>query len=151
MKKVITVSVVAIAVFFSACQSPETDVEKAKENVKDAKADLKTAQKEADSAMVKAADEKEWIAFKAESDMKIKNAEAEIAALKEKMKKEGKAIASQYNNRIDSLEEKSRQLKKRIDGYSNSQTNWQAFKAEFNRDMEGLGQALKNFIAPAKK
>jgi chromosome segregation ATPase len=151
MKKVITVSLLAIAVFFSACQPQESDVDEAKDKVEDAKADLKTAQKEADSVAINAANEKEWIAFKAESDMKIKNAEAEIAALKEKMKKEGKAITSQYNNRIDSLEEKSRQLKKRIDGYSNSQTNWQEFKAEFNRDMEGLGQALKSFIVPAKK
>ena len=101
MKKVVTVSLIAMTAFFSACQSPEAGAEKAKENVEEAKADLKTAQKEADSATIKAENEKEWIAFKAESDLKIKNTEDEIAALKDKLKKEDKAITLKYNNRID--------------------------------------------------
>jgi hypothetical protein len=151
MKKVITVLVVAMAAFFSACQDPETDTEKAKDKVAEAETDLKTAQQEEDSVVLRAANEKEWLAFKAESDMKIKNTEDQVIALKEKLKKEGKAITSEYNNRIDSLEEKNRELKMRINSYSNNQTNWQQFKLEFNRDMEGLGQSLRNFVVPAKK
>ncbi len=151
MKKAVTVSLVAITLFFSACKSPEANADKARENVEDAKADLKTAQNEADSAIIKADNEKEWIAFKTESDMKIKNTEDQIALLKEKLKKEDKAMNLKYNNRIDSLEVKSRELKNRINSYSNNQTNWQAFKSEFNNDMEGLGKALKNFVVPVKK
>jgi hypothetical protein len=42
-------------------------------------------------------------------------------------------------------------LQTRMDNYEHSKTDWESFKTEFNHDMEGLGQALKDVTVNNKK
>jgi chromosome segregation ATPase len=152
MKKfivLITASFVTATVLLLACQTPEEKVETAQDKVETATENLKTAQTEADSAAIKAAAEKEWLAFKMEAEEKITKTEVQIAALKEKLKSNNKEVKLMYGNRIDSLEKKNQDLKTRINAYNN-QSNWSLFKTEFNQDMERLGEALKGFVVKEK-
>ena len=49
------------------------------------------------------------------------------------------------------LEDRNRELKKRMDEYkADSKAKWQNFKDEFNHDMQGLGESLKDFTKKDK-
>ena len=57
----------------------------------------------------------------------------------------GKTMSNIYENRIKALEEQNKDLKARIYTYETNQSDWETFKREFNRDMDALGKALKDF------
>lgn len=155
MKKAIfmlaLIATFATGTIITSCDSPTQNAADAKANVQDAKQDLKEAQRDADAAVLKAASAEEWKTFKSESDALIRDNEIRIAELKEKMKKTGKSIDAVYAENIAVLEQKNRDLKTRIDTYEKSQNGWEAFKVEFNHDMNELGQALKDLTVNNKK
>ncbi len=145
------VAMLIAATMFTSCQpsTPKTDAADAK--VQEAKEELSQAQKDANAAQA-AANAEEWKAFKEASEMKIKENEAKIAELKTKMKAAGKKIDAAYEKSIDELEQKNKDMKVKIDGYSNdAKSDWASFKREFNHDMDGLGQALKDLGNNNKK
>ncbi len=155
MKKIFF-EIAAIAVFFSGivlfgCQSPSEKTDKAQDKVADAREDLKEAQQDAAAAAQKAAKAEEWKVFKSETEVKIENNKTRIAELRDKMKKSGKTMDKVYAANIDLLEERNKKLKERLDAYETSQSDWEAFKREFNHDMDELGQALKDFTVNNKK
>lgn len=153
MKKfviIITASFFTATILLLACQTPEEKAKTAQDKVVTASDNLKDAQTEADSANLKAADDKEWQAFKMEADEKIAQTEAKITALRANLKTKGKAIKLNYSNKIDSLEKKKQALKSRINDYNGKPSNWSLFKMEFNKDMERLGEALKGFVEKDK-
>ena len=135
----------------NSCQSPAEKVEKAEDKVGDAKQDLKEAEKDANVAAQKAATAEEWKAFKEETNMKIENNEKRISELRTQMKKPGKALDAAYAKSIDALQERNKELKARLDAYENNHSDWEAFKREFNHDMDELGQSLKDFTVNNKK
>lgn len=154
MNKLITTFAFAAFItctFFSGCQSSDQKVESAQGKLQDAAEDLDNIVKENKEAENKAAQAEEWKLFKAESEVRIKNNDLRIAELKAKMNTKGKMHDAFYANRIDELEQQNKHMTMRIDVYEKNHSDWEAFKQEFNHDMDGLGDALKNFTTSGKK
>jgi exonuclease VII large subunit len=154
MKKTFAIFIItalAATTAMVSCESPEKKVDNAEEKVTDAKENLKDAQQNAADEAVKTASVDEWNMFKSEAELKIKNNKTRIDDLKTKMNKKGKSMDMEYENRIDSLEQRNLDLQTRMDNYEHSKTDWESFKTEFNHDMEGLGQALKDVTVNNKK
>jgi hypothetical protein len=129
----------------TACSSDAEKEAAAKENVQDAKDELKEVREDANAEAQKVANAEEWTAFKSETDLKIKGNEVRIAELKIKLKKPGKMLDPIYAQRIETLEQKNRDLAARRDLYEKNNSDWESFKREFNSDIDDLGKALKNF------
>jgi hypothetical protein len=71
-----------------------------------------------------------------------------LKTLTEGDKIEGKV---HHKKEIYLLEQKNTNLKKRMDNYKvDTKENWEEFKTKFNRDMDELGSALKNFVTESK-
>lgn len=154
MNKLITTLAFAAFItcsFFSGCQSSDKKVESAQGKLQDAAEDLDKIVKENKAEEQKVAKAEEWKIFKAESELRIKSNEVRIAELKAKMNTKGKLHDAYYANRIDELEQQNKHMTMRIDAYEKNHSDWEAFKQEFNHDMDGLGEALKDFTTTGKK
>ena len=143
--------VITTGMVLSNCQTSSQKVDKAEENVVDAKQELKEAVKDAQKEAVKVADNVEWTVFKDHTTLKINNNQAEISELKTKMKSTGKTMDAVYVKKIEDLEQKNKDLKVRMDNYEKNQSDWESFKREFNHDMDALGAALKDIVVNNKK
>jgi predicted nucleic acid-binding Zn-ribbon protein len=155
MKKIIlifsTITALLASSLFVGCESAAKKSSDANETLKDAKTDLNTAEKDAAAAAQKASDAAEWKMFRAESENKISSNETMIGQLKENKKSSGKTLDAVYNRTIEELEQKNIDLKARMEAYDKGQTDWQAFKSEFNRDMDALGKAITDLGKNSKK
>lgn len=137
-------------IIFTGCQSASKKEESAKENVQDAKDELKEVREDANKEAQKVASAEEWKTFKTETQERITNNEIRIAELKVKMKKPGKILDGLYEKRIETLEQRNNELKMRLDNYEKNQSDWESFKREFNHDMDELGQAFKDITVDNK-
>lgn len=137
--KAFTITMALCAVFFiTSCNSPAENVQDAKEDVTQAKEDLVKAQ-EAYAADVEL--------FRLEMDKQIIANEKEIAAINLKLENSKNEMRAEYKEEVATLERKNRDMKNKIHNYrTNSKENWQSFKAEFNKDMNELGMALRNLV-----
>jgi chromosome segregation ATPase len=153
IKKIYSLALATLigGVIFTGCQSTAEKTEAAEAKVQDAKEELKEARKDENAQAQKTATADEWRTFRNESQEKIWANEKHIAELKVKMNKPGKLLDAAYAKKIDSLEEKNRELKRRMDAYEKSQSDWETFKREFNHDMDELGNALKDLTVDNKK
>jgi len=140
----------AIAAFGFSCQSAAQKEKAALKEVQDAKEDLREVRNEANAEAQKIATAEEWKAFRIDADEKIRINDVRIAELRVKMKKPGVAFDELYAKKIDLLQEQNRALTAKMDAYEKSQSNWETFKAEFNHDMEELGQAFKDLTVDNK-
>jgi hypothetical protein len=71
--------------------------------------------------------------------------------MKTKMKKTGKSIDEAYAKQIEALELKNKNIKLKVQEYKNdTNSDWQSFKEEYNRDMDELGTAMKNLTVDNK-
>lgn len=120
-----------------ACKSAAQKETAAKQNVAEANQDLENT-KEKNAA--------DWKVFKAEAEAKILSNDQRIAELKIKANKPGSTYNSVYKNRIEKLETQNNELKSRIKNYNSSQTDWQTFKSDFNREMDEVGKNLKDIF-----
>ncbi len=136
---------------FTACDSAAKKEEEAKENVQDATQNLKEVQQEVKADAVKEANAEEWAAYRTETEARITTNEARIAELRIKLKKPGKVLDPIYTTRIEELKTKNDELRTRLANYPTAKTDWEKFKAEYNRDMDALGVALKDFSVDNKK
>jgi outer membrane murein-binding lipoprotein Lpp len=137
------VATIATASALTGCGPSTPKEDAAQTKVDEAQQDLNDAQR--------AATAEEWQAFKDETDIKIKENELRIAELKVKMKKSGKAIDAIYEKKIDDLEQQNMDMKARVEAYEQTgKTEWEAFKQEFNHDMDELGNALKDLTVDNK-
>ena len=93
----------------------------------------------------------EWEIYKAEANKTIAKNEAQIASLKETMNKSGSTFDDNCKKNIVDLQERNATLKKKISDYEKNKTDWDSFKREFDSDMEGLGNALRNLTVNNKK
>ena len=137
--------------FFSSCLSNDQKNDAAKAQVVAAQENLEKVQNNANVVAEKVATADELKLFKLESELKIKKNEVSIAELNLKMNKPGSALDEVYANRIDTLEQKNQDLKSRIDNYEKSQSDWTKFKSDFNRDLDELGNRLKNIASENNK
>lgn len=151
-KSIFTLALVAAfstAVFMTGCQSSSDKADRAQGKVADAQKDLQEAEAKAAAAKTRAADE--WRIFKAESEVKIAENDRSIADLRDKMKVAGKKMTIEYSKSIDVLEAKSKALRTKIETYDTDKSDWEAFKREFNHDMDEFGQAFKDLTVNNKK
>lgn len=118
------------------CNSPSKKVENAKENLEQATQELNQAQK--DSVV-------EFLSFKKASEDRINDNEKVIAAFKTRMVSDKKKIKVTDQKIIDDLEQKNINMRKKIDEYQEKgKDEWLAFKIGFNKEMDELGESIKN-------
>jgi len=112
-------------------------VRESKNNVAESKKDLKVVQKKS---------EQDYKNFKKESDQKFKNNEKRISELKQKYTKLHSIEKVAYKKDLAVLEQKNSKMKRDLANYKVSDDDkWTSFKRNFSRDMDGVGQSLKDF------
>jgi DNA repair exonuclease SbcCD ATPase subunit len=118
--------------FLAGCdKKSEQKVEEAKQELKDVKAGYVA----------------EWQKFKAESEAQIKANEDRIEAYQEKMEKAGHKAKADYKKAVAELKQKNRELKEKLDKYEDQgESKWQEFKSNFNRDMDKVGNTMKDLF-----
>ena len=137
MTKSILILAISAGTIFTSCKSAAQRETAAKDNVVQANQDLKDTK--IDNA-------NEWLTFKTESETKILDNEKRIGELKVKMNKPGSTFDGMYRTRIEKLEAKNSDLKARIKNYDGNQTEWKTFKSDFNRDMNEIGDNIKDLF-----
>jgi hypothetical protein len=148
MKKlVLSLAVVAFlagTISTSFGQVPDKQSVKARENLKEekkdvvvAKQDLKVAQKDSVS---------EYQKLTKESEIKFKSNEKCIADLRAAITKNNSKEQATDQKKVSILEDKNNSLKKELAEYKVlGQTQFTAFKTEYNRDQDQLAKELKDF------
>ena len=131
-KYFILIGIVLIAgAVFTGCSG-------SKENVNQANEDLKVEQ---------AQYEKEWQQFKSEAELKIDANQKSIDELKAEIKTASSKFKAKYEKEVIALEQKNVELKKKISEYKyEGKDKWAQFKQEFNRDIDIVGNAIKNIF-----
>ncbi|MDP1725241.1 MAG: hypothetical protein Q8M15_00555 [Bacteroidota bacterium] len=146
MKKIIftiTAAGFMLATILSGCNSPSKKVENAQENLEEARQELSQAQRDSVA---------DFELFKKESEERINNNDKLIAAFKERMATDKKQIKEEDQKIIDNLEQKNINMRKKIEEYKeNGKDKWEAFKVEFNHDMDELADALKGLTVKNTK
>ena len=99
----------------------------------------------------KVADAEAWRSLKTDSELKIRNNEMRIAEVKETLKALKKSADSISTNRIAALEQRNKDLRTRMEEYDRSQSTWEIFKRDFTRDMDELGQSLRDISVNKRK
>ena len=125
-------------------QVPDKQSVKARENLKEekkdvvvAKQDLKVAQKDSIS---------EYQKLTKESEIKFKSNEQSITDLRATITKTNSKEMANDQKKVSMLEVKNDNLKKELADYKVlGQTQFNSFKAEFNRDLAQLAKELKDF------
>jgi outer membrane murein-binding lipoprotein Lpp len=137
---VITVAVFIAGLVAAGCNvNREKKVEDAKENVKEADQNLVLAQDQY---------EKDWQQFKNEAESKIAANEKSIDELKTEIKTASIKFRTHYEKEVVVLEQKNIDLKKKISEYKyEGKDKWEEFKSGFNRDVDIVGNALKEIFA----
>jgi hypothetical protein len=136
---VFAVIVLMAGTLLTGCEkTSKQKVEGAKENLGEAKQDLKDAQAEYLA---------DWQTFKTESEIKIEANEKRIVAFKEKMEKAGSKAKAEYSKEVAVLEQKNLELKKRLEEYKDEgQSKWEEFKTNFKKDMDGIGKTIEDLF-----
>ena len=141
----IAFSGLVISSMLIGCKDSTNKEEEARENVEEARVGLNEAKTELSNAR-KAATEQEWKEFKESTNDMIRKNENRIAELKSQMKRTNTSMDAIYEKRIAELENKNRLIKNKLNAYKNEASDdWQTFKNEYDRDMNDLGESLKNF------
>ena len=62
------------------------------------------------------------------------------------MDKPGNTFDGIYRTRIEKLEAKNSDLKLKLNNYDGNQTQWKTFKSDFNRDINEVGNNIKDLF-----
>jgi len=128
---ILAIIVLIAGAVFTSCSG-------SKENVNQANEDLKVEQ---------AQYAKEWQQFKSDAELKINDNEQKIDELKLKIKTARIDFQTKYEKEVTVLEQKNTDLKKKISEYKyEGKDKWEQFKQEFNRDIDIVGNAIKNIF-----
>jgi predicted phage gp36 major capsid-like protein len=120
-----------------SCNSSAEKVEKAQDEVKVANENLDEANAEYLADVEK---------FRLETNEKIDQNAKSIADFNARIATDKKDAKAEYKAKIAALELKNIDMKKKISDYkADGKDGWAKFKEEFNRDMDELGKALKDF------
>lgn len=145
-----TISTLAISVLIgvaiiTSCQSSANKVENAQDKVQDAKDQV--AEAKSDLIIAQQRSNAEYQRFKKESEARISAHNKSIADFKARIAKEKKEVQGKYEMKLAILEQKNSDLKKKLEGFKEEgKDKWDEFKAEFNHDMDELGNAFKDFF-----
>ena len=124
--------------------------EAAEKKLEKEKEDLREAQKDVNEAADRVATIEEYGQFKNEAAIKIQKNNDRIAELRVKLAKPGTGLDEQYVIKINKLEQENKDLRVRVDTYDTTQSNWEEFKREFNRDMNALGESIEDLFEDNK-
>lgn len=135
-KSILTTVTFIIGLSLTSCQNSAEKVEKAEEKVQDANEDLATAKQEYLEDMEN---------YRREMDVRFEDNDRSIREFNDRFEKEKKDVKSEYRKRLAELEERNKVMKSKMADYkADSKANWESFKAEFNHDMQELGNALRD-------
>ncbi|MDP2303369.1 MAG: hypothetical protein Q8N03_13205 [Ignavibacteria bacterium] len=133
------IAMIAVVVLIGCNTDREKKVEDAQDNVEKANLELKAAE---------AQYEKEWQQFKYDVELKIIANEKSIIEYKSEIKTASNKFKIKYESEIVRLEAKNAELKKRIAEYKyEGKDKWEEFKLEFGRDVDAVGQSLKDIFS----
>ncbi|MFO7673490.1 MAG: hypothetical protein R6V74_07275 [Lutibacter sp.] len=140
MKKLIftiTTSIMLTGAIFTSCNTAAEKVDKAEDKSIKADEDFNSAKEEYLADIEN---------FKKETNAKIDANNQLIADFKVKIASSKKDAQVYYQEQIAILEQKNIAMKQKMDTYQETgKDNWETFKTEFNKDMNDLGEAFKNF------
>jgi septal ring factor EnvC (AmiA/AmiB activator) len=119
------------------CSTSAEKSDNAQKNITEANGDLEKA-------------DAEWRAdiedYRRETAEKIAANQKSINEFNARISKEKKEAKADYERKIADLEAKNNDMKKRLDDYkAEGKEKWEKFKTEFNRDMNVLVRAFKDF------
>jgi chromosome segregation ATPase len=141
MKKTILTITMSTLTFSSILTSCNSNSEK----VENAEKEVAAAQEKLDQANEDYLIEIEN--YRIASREKMAANERSLNEFKSRIESEKEEARTDYETRIAELEKKNTDLKKILDDYKASgKENWEAFKIEFNRDLEALGQAFRDLV-----
>jgi septal ring factor EnvC (AmiA/AmiB activator) len=90
--------------------------------------------------------------YRKETSDKIMSNDKAIADFKVRIADEKQNAKDNYLKRVAELEQKNTDMKKKMDDYkADNKEKWQTFKAEFNHDMDELGDAFKGLTIKNNK
>ncbi|KAF0132253.1 MAG: hypothetical protein FD155_777 [Bacteroidetes bacterium] len=122
--------------FFSSCDSKAKKVNEAIEDVQDSKEELREAISELNE---------EYAPFKIEAERKIAANELRIEELRAVVNQPGEKLLDDLRRkRIEELKLKNDALKNKLSAYEKENSDWEVFKREFNHDMNGILESLKD-------
>jgi DNA anti-recombination protein RmuC len=120
----------------TSCDSPAKKVDNAQENLTVAKEELAKAKQDYLLDIEN---------YKRQNAEMIAANNKSIAEFNAKTEREKKEVKADYKIKIAELEKKNSDMQKKLDSYkTDNQDQWENFKAEFSRDMDKLGLALKD-------
>lgn len=146
-----------IALFAAACMVA-CDNNANDHNESNAEEHMEAAGHHTEAAAEAAADEagddwrRESGEMRTEWNRRIDENDAEIERLKAEAKLKKAEARADYEKEVGELKAKNERMRARMSDYKDdSNDNWRQFKEEFNRDMDELGNALKNLGKDNKK
>jgi hypothetical protein len=143
MKKAMVTLALALpvtAIMITGCQSSDTNVEKAREKLKEAKEQVVVANQE----LIRSLNDSIQL-FKRENEEIIISYEKSLTEIKTRLANEKEETQIILEKKLATLEQNSGEMKIRLQEYGeDGRENWVSFKNEFNHDMEELGTAFKD-------
>lgn len=123
--------------FLNSCTTQSEEIENAEQEVVDANKKLDDANK----AYLKDVEQ-----YRLDTEARVRANKKSIAELKAEKAHAKKEINEEKNAEIARLEQRNDELETKMKNYkTDDETNWTRFKDEFNRDMEELGKAFRDF------
>jgi predicted RNase H-like nuclease (RuvC/YqgF family) len=123
--------------------SERGNVQESNKDRTDAKQDYKEVQRKSDF---------EYKKFKKEGQVKIRNNEKRISELKAKISKFNSKERADYQRNLRILEQKNAGLKSKLNNYNEKQQDkWMSFKRDIDRDIDEVGNQLRDFSVDNKR
>jgi dynactin complex subunit len=136
LKKVITISFMIIGVMLIGCFE---NSEKSKQEIRDNIEENEAYKLELDEYRFRIAEQ-------------ITTNENSIIAFRSRIASQKKEARADYEKKINDLNNKNTDLKMRLDAFNaDNKESWELFKVEFGRDMDELGNALRDFTINSQK
>jgi phosphoenolpyruvate-protein kinase (PTS system EI component) len=131
------------AIIVSSCNSPAKKVEKAQENLNEAKEEFTQAYKDSVA---------DYELFRTTSEGRIASNEKVITAFKARITSDKRKLKAKDQKMIDEFEQKNIDMRKKMEEYKEStKDHWVEFKTEFNHDMDELGKAIHDLTVKNTK
>lgn len=118
----------------SSCDSTKST---SNDTVEEMKTDVVTAKNEVT--------EEVWETYRKETQDKIDANKDRIATLRDaKRDVDSKITKEEYKAKIDDLQDRNQRLREKLADYPMHRTDWDAFKADVNKEVGDIGQSLDN-------
>jgi uncharacterized protein YpmB len=153
MKKSIIIlgsTLILTVIIITGCFSSSTKIKNAEDKVQEAKMDL--AEAKTDLFLIKLDTISNYDQFKMEAEKLVIAQEKSMEEFKAWFESEKKGMDAEHEKRLAIMENKNNELKTKLaDFKEDGQGTWIAFRNEFNRDMNELGNSLKDLFTVENK